>query len=244
MLRTQFTNRFVCLRSGTRRIILLLCLLLAAALFGCAASNSEISGSYNLPAKKNLGAEKVSVFFLFQHVAQQHGFDTIPKLQSNGVKDFDNIFRDALNEISNISQYDTFTEDPNDVNSPKRRQELEILRNSHDYTLEVRFFEESSFKQQALSGTISLLSLTIIPMPYSWEYTISANLYDKGGKLLQSYQRQATLNNWVELFLIFAYPFHPLEGKREQIYADSLHDLFRQIEAEQVLKSHRDFGSQ
>jgi len=237
---TQLTIRFVCLKSGAVGLVLLL----FAISFGCAASNSEISGSYNLPTQKNLQAEKVSVFFLFQHLAQQHGFDTIPKLKSNGVRDFDNIFRDALNEISNISQYDTFTEDPNDVNRPKRRQELETFKKNHDYTLEIRFFEESSFKQQALSGTISLLSLTLIPMPYSWDYTISADLYDKRGKLLQSYQRKATLKNWVELFLIFAYPFHPLEGKREQIYAESLHDLFRQIETEQVLKSNRDLSRQ
>ncbi len=29
------------------------------------------------PAEKNLGAEKVSVFFLFRHLEQQHGFDSI-----------------------------------------------------------------------------------------------------------------------------------------------------------------------
>jgi hypothetical protein len=37
-------------------------------------------------------------------------------------------------------------------------------------------------------------------------------------------------------FLIFAYPFYPLEGKREEIFSESLHDTFRQIEAEKVLR--------
>ena len=87
-----------------------------------------------------------------------------------------------------------------------------------------------------LSGTISLISLTLIPMPYSWDYTITANLLDKKGVQVRSYVRKATLDNWVQALLIFAYPFHPLEGKREQIFADSLHDIFRQSEAEQVLK--------
>lgn len=215
---------------------LLVALLLAGSLAGCAASRSEISGAFTHPPEKNFAADKVNVFFLFQHLEQQHGFDTIPKLKAQGVKDFDNIFRDALNEISNISEYDTYTENPNDVNSPERRQKLESHKGSHDYTLEVRFLEESSFKQQFLSGTISLISLTIIPMPYSWDYTIAADLYDKGGTLVRSYQRKATLSNWVELLLLFAYPFHPLEGKREQIYAESLHDIFRQIETEKVLK--------
>jgi hypothetical protein len=73
-------------------------------------------------------------------------------------------------------------------------------------------------------------------MPYSWDYTITANLYDKDGKLISSYQRKATLSNWVQVVLMFFYPFHPLEGKREMIYTESLHDIFRQIETEKVLK--------
>jgi predicted alpha/beta-hydrolase family hydrolase len=59
---------------------------------------------------------------------------------------------------------------------------------------------------------------------------------DKKGSLVRRYQRKATLDNWVEALLIFAYPFYPVEGKREEIYSDSLHDIFRQIEAEKVLK--------
>ena len=83
---------------------------------------------------------------------------------------------------------------------------------------------------------MSLLSLTVIPAPYEWDYTVTADLRDRGGKLVKSYERKARLTNWVEAFLIFAYPFHPLEGKREEIYAESLHDIFRQIETEKVLK--------
>lgn len=214
----------------------LIALLLAGMLAGCAASRSPVTGKFDRPAERNVGAEKVSVFFLFRHLEQQHGFDSIPKLKAQGVKDFDNLFRDALGEISNVSPYVTFTESPADVNNPKRRQELDAFRQSHDYTLDIDFFEESSFAEQCLSGTISLLSLTLIPMPYTWDYTITASLSDKSGKEIRSYQRKATLKNWTQAVLIFAYPFHPLEGKREEIYAESLHDIFRQIEAERVLK--------
>jgi len=222
-------------RSG-RGSWVLAALLLASALSGCAASRTEVSGTFSRSPEKNLGAPPVNVFFLFRHEEQQHGFDAIPKLKSGGVKDFNNLFRDALGELSNVGQYETFTDQPNDVNDPERRKKREGLRAASDYTLAVRFFEESSFRQQCLSGTISLLTLTIVPMPYSWDYTISADLYDKGGRLVSSYQRQATLSNWVEVLLMFAYPFHPLEGKREEIYAESLHDIFRQIESEKVLR--------
>ncbi|SPD76075.1 exported hypothetical protein [uncultured Desulfobacterium sp.] len=225
---------FSLLRNISKRMVIVL--LVAVVIAGCAASRSDMTGLFSLPTEKNFGAEKVSVLFLFRHLEQQHGFDSIPKLKSYWVKDFDNLFNDALTEISNISQYNTFTELPDDVNKPNRRQECEALKGSHDYTLDISFFEESSFKQQCLSGTISILTMTLMPMPYSWDYTITATIFDNNGAMIRSYQRKATLNNWVEALLIFAYPFHPLEGKREQIYAESLHDIFRQIETEKVLK--------
>lgn len=213
-----------------------LSVLAIAILFtGCAATRSDIGGKFSLPPEKNSNAEKVSVFFQFRNLAQQHGFDSIPKLHPYGVKDFDNLFRDALPEISNISLYNTFLESPQDVNNLKRRQELETSRNSHDYTIEITFLEESSFKQQCFSGTITLLSLTVIPMPYTWDYTITAEVKKKGG-ISKVYQRKATLDNWVETLLIFAYPFYPLEGKREEVYSESMHDIFRQIETEKILK--------
>ena len=238
--------------SGLEWILVLTALLMAGMLAGCAASRSEMTGKFNRPTEKNSGADKVSVFFLFKHLEQQHGLDSMPKLREIGIKDsnnvsldvlkytgitdFNNIFRDALTEISNIAQYDTFTELPQDINNPGRRELSKTFKESNDYTLEIAFFEESSFKQQCFSGIISLLSLTVIPMPYSWDYTITANLSDKNGKLINSYQRKATLSNWVEALLIFAYPFHPIEGKREKIYDESLHDIFRQIETKKVLK--------
>ncbi|MHB8121354.1 MAG: hypothetical protein ACYDG4_04290 [Desulfuromonadaceae bacterium] len=230
LLRSQYC--LDCLKVVRFTLPLLLIVLLA----GCAASRSQVTGAFNQQSEKNLGADKVSVFFQFRHLSQEHGFDSIPKLQAQGVKDFDNLFRDALVEMSNISSYVTFTEAPSDVSNPKRRQEFEKLRSEHDFTLKVDFFEESSFKQQCLSGTISLLSLTLIPMPYTWEYTITANLSDKNGKRAGTYQRKATLDNWMQALLIFAYPFYPIEGVREEIYEESLHDIFRQIETEKVLK--------
>lgn len=223
-------------RRSTQLLLLLGMFFTVAALSGCAATRSDIKGAYTIPVEKNIGAEKVSVFFLFRHMEQQHGFDAAPKLRATPVKDFTNIFRDSLTEINNIDSYATDTEDPFDVNNPERRKKREALKNSNDYTLDIRIMEESSFKQQCFSATISLLSLTVIPAPYSWDYTINVDLYDKSGKLIRNYQRQAELSNWVEAFLIFAYPFYPLEGKREEIYSGFLHDVFRQIEGEKVLK--------
>lgn len=219
-----------------RRSPILSALLCAALAVGCAASRSDIAGTYTGPAARNTGAAPVSVVFVFRHLSQQHGFDTIPKLKFEGVKDFDNLFRDALREVSNVSRYETFTELPDDVNDPKRREKLAAARSNADYAIELELLEESSFKQQFLSATVSVLSMTVIPMPYDWNYTISADLKSRDGTLRGSYERKATLSDWVQTFLIFVYPFHPIEGKREQIYSESLHDIFRQIESEKVLR--------
>jgi hypothetical protein len=215
---------------------LAMAVLLSAALTGCLASRSSVDGAFGRPVEPNLNSERVSVLFVFRHETQMHGFDTIPKLQFAGVKDFDNLFADALSEISNISRYETFTELPSDVNDPKRREMLATARASMDYVIEIDLLEESSFAQQCLSGTISLLSLTAIPMPYDWDYTIHARVSAKDGRRVATLQRKATLTNWVEAFLIFAYPFYPLEGKREEIYSESLRDIFGQIETEKILK--------
>lgn len=210
--------------------------LMLIALQGCVASRTEVMGKFNQPRSSNPEPNKVSVLFHFRHISQQHGWDSIPKLKAQGVADFNNIFRDSLVEITNVSRYDTFTESPADVDSPKRREELNSYKLSDDYTIALDFYEESSFQQQCFSGIISLASLTVIPMPYTWDYTITAKVTDKNGRSCGTYERKASLSQWTQALLLFAYPFYPYEGKREEIYSEALRDIFRQIESERVLK--------
>lgn len=215
---------------------LVLLMMALVVLQGCVASRTEMTGKFNQPPRGGPEPDKVSTFFHFRHIAQQHGWDSIPKLKAYGVNDFNNLFRDSLTEISNISRYDTFTESPADVESPKRREELDAYRKANDYTISLDFYEESSFQQQCFSGIISLVSLTAIPMPYTWDYTITAKVTDRDGNLAGTYQRKASLSQWTQALLLFAYPFYPYEGKREEIYSEALHDIFKQIENERVLK--------
>jgi hypothetical protein len=112
--------------------------LLAACLSGCAATRSPVTGAFT-------GAAPVTLLLHFRHLQQQHGLDTIPKFQAGSVKDFQDILRDALGEVTNLSAYATFTEGPDDVNLPSRRQEARDLREKHDYTLDVTVLVESSF---------------------------------------------------------------------------------------------------
>ena len=219
-----------------QKVKLFILLIALVAMQGCVASRTEMTGKFNQLSQSNPDPGKVSVFFNFRHISQQHGWDSIPKLKSQGVNDFNNIFRDSLVEIGNISRYDTFTESPTDVDSPKRREELDSFKKTNDYTISLDFFEESSFQQQCFSVIISLCSLTVIPMPYTWDYTITAKVTDKNGRQAGTYQRKASLSQWTQALLLFAYPFYPYEGKREEIYSEALHDIFKQIENERVLK--------
>lgn len=217
-------------RSAFAAVLALLLLLLG----GCVASRSPLEGRFDKPTSSNRGAPPIAALFVFRHTSQMHGFDSIPKLQSGAIKDFDNLIANALREFGNLQRFETFTELPGDVYDPKRREALSDARARADFVVEVDLAEESSFRQQCFSGTISLLTLTLVPMPYDWNYTFRARVFGKDGKQVANLERRATLTSWVEIFLMFAYPWHPYEGKREEVYSESLHDLFRQFETQRV----------
>ena len=216
--------------------LLPLALLVAPLLTGCIASRSEVEGLFDGPTQPNLHARPVTVLFVFRNESRTKGWDAVPKLQPNAVKDFNSLFGDALREIHNIAQYENWTELTSDVNNPERRDALASARTAKDYVVEIDLAEESSFRQQWLSGLISTLSVTLIPMPYDWDYTIRARVFAQDGNQVAALERKSTLTSWTEMFLIFVYPFYPFDGKREELYSESLHDIFRQIETERILK--------
>ena len=211
---------------------------LVCLMYGCAAFRSEIEGRYESSFNKNLGSEKVNVAFLFSHFSQAHGYDAIPKLQSKWsiVSDFDDIFMESLNNISNIKKFSTFTDLAEDINSPKRRAEKDSLKSTHDYTIQIKFLEEKSFARHFIAGFFSTASLTIFPLAYSWKYSMEVDVFDQREVLIQNYHRSADLTIWVQTLLIFVYPFQTEKMKMEEIYIGFLSDVFKQIESEKILK--------
>ncbi len=119
-------------------------LILAAAflLTHCATFKSDMIGQFDAPAKKNIQAEPVRVFFIFSHYRQTKGFDAIPLLDNKRerIYGFDNFFNDALKEFSNIKSYDTYTEYASDVNNPERRALKDALIAKNDFVIKVKFF--------------------------------------------------------------------------------------------------------
>jgi hypothetical protein len=216
---------------------MLLVLLTATLAGGCASFRSELGNRYMGEVQRN-ESKQVSVCFVFSHVRQMVGLDAIPKLEDKyqRLKGFDDIFLDAQRELSNLGKYATFTEESSDVNDPERRAKKDSLISVHDYTLKIRIETRKSFSNYFLGALGSTVTATLAPIPYFQRYAVTADLYDHERKLVRSYSRKATLTKWVEALLLVAHPFYPEERMREEIYMDFLHDIFKQIESEGVLK--------
>jgi hypothetical protein len=215
----------------------LVCLLVLLSPIGCATFRSDVEGKFTAPARKNAEAPKVDVLFLLRHVRQAIGLDEIPKLDDENdiVRDFDDLFLDALAEISNIGNYATFTEFSSDVSEPDRRAKRDELIAKSDFVVRMEFSREHSFIKHFLAGFGSVVSLTLIPMPYSRAFSLEVEVFDADGRSIRTYRRTASLTRWLQTFLIFLQPFHNEAIKMERIYIEFLRDVFRQMESEGVL---------
>jgi len=213
-------------------------MILAQLLAGCATFKSDLHEKYTATPTRNLEADPVSVLFIFSHSHQTRGLDAIPKLdkQHERISGFDDFFQDALNEFSNIQKYATFTEYAADVNDPARRALKDSLMQCHDFVIKLKFRREKSFAKHFLGTLTTSLSLTLLPIPYQNTYSTTVELFDAQQHLLKTYSRSAALKKWVQTFLIFIYPFHPEQRKKEELYVAFLHDFFRQIESEKILE--------
>jgi len=207
-------------------------------LTNCATFKSDIVGKYTAPAAKNFKADKSDVLFIFSHYRQTKGWDVIPKLDDKWerIRGFDDFFNDALDEFSNLGKYAAFTEAASDVNDPDRRAKKDSLIKEHDFVIKLKFMREKSFAKHFLGMFVSSITLTLAPVPYYYSYTVHAEIYNSENQLIKNYSRSSHLTKWVQTLMIFAYPFHPEKRKKEELYLEFLHDIFKQIETEKILK--------
>lgn len=211
-------------------------LLLSLLVSGCATFPGSMEGAFHGTERTGSPGEKVSVLFLIRHVKQARGLDAIPKLipERQIVRDFDNLLVDAVTEISNLGSYTSFTEFPSDVSQPDRVAHKEELIRTHEYVLRVRLLEEHSFVRQFFGRVISVISATVVPVPYSTRYTIDVEV-SHGGDSITQFRRSTSKTLWVQTLLLFIQPFHNDAIVTERIYMDLLHDVFREIDAKAVL---------
>ncbi|MEJ2501782.1 MAG: hypothetical protein P8177_00460 [Gemmatimonadota bacterium] len=206
---------------------------------GCAASRSDLEGGFHGSAPAGVRADAVTVAFIFTHTHQSKGWDVVPKVDAPNrfANGFYDLFRDALPELSNIESYATFTDRADDVTDPSRRALRDSLTTgSHDYVIHMRFVRETSFARLALGTLASTVTLTLLPVPYGRHYSVSVDVTDRSGESVKRYERTATVTQWIQTLLVFVYPFHPEARKTEEVYLEFLHDVFREIEADRILR--------
>jgi len=222
-----------------KKLIVIFILGIITMISSCATSKTEIQGASGLSADKILGAEPVNVLFVSRHLVQTRGLDAVPKLQNRYriLDGYDDILLDATNEFSNLNRFAAFTEFASDMSDPERLALKDSLMANYELKISMQFRKEKSFSKYFLGTLGSVLTLTLLPIPYTQEYYLDVEVFDGEGKLIKTYARSANTNKWVEAFLLPLYPFHTEIRKTEEIYVGFLHDVFREIDADKILRT-------
>lgn len=201
---------------------------------GCATFSPPINGMYGKEKVRNLNAEKVDILFIFEHYEQTTGIDAVPKL-TRPPRNFNDIFGNALSEISNIEKYNSITINADDINDIRKRENILRLKKESEYIIEMNFKKEKSFVKFFFGVIVSSFSATIIPIRYKNKYEVEVKVYDNKEQLIKTYMRDSELDKWVQTFMVFFYPFMHEKRKKEELYVECLHDIFSQIETEKIL---------
>jgi hypothetical protein len=201
---------------------------------GCISLRSDIDGAYSGTQDKTLQRTPVSVYFYFSHLEQEKGLDVVPKIipPRRGFRD---IFGESMKELSNVKSFESFTDQENDIDNAVRRRQRDSLKTVNDFTIHLTIKKENSFAKHFLADLVVWGTATIVPVGFSWEYIVTADVSNSSGKFLKSYTRRSTVTSWHHFLFLFVYPFLPSEVKIEEIYLESLQNIFRQIEVEGVL---------
>ena len=220
------------------KLVLISILGLCMMVSNCATFKTDIEGASGLSPDKTLGEAPVDVLFVSRHLVQTRGLDAVPKLQNRYriLDGYDDILLDATNEFSNLNRFAAFTEFASDMSDPERLALKDSLMANYELRIAMQFRKEKSFSKYFLGSIGSVLSLTLVPIPYTQEYYLDVEVFDDQGRLIKTYSRSANTKKWVEVLLLPIYPFHTEIRKTEEIYVEFLHDVFREIDADKILR--------
>ena len=202
----------------------------------CISYRSDIEGLYTADKSSNDQLAPVSVFFQFTHLEQEKGFDVVPKIVQPR-RGFRDIFGESMKQLSNVRSFATFTDNDNDIDNVERRTFRDSLKSSNDFTIHITFKRENSFAKHVLGTIFTWGMFDIVPIGYSWNYIVKADVCNPSGKVIRSYTRTSDLTTWHNIIFLFVYPFYPSEMKIEEIYLESMQNVFKQIEGDAVLKN-------
>ncbi len=217
-------------------LIYLLLSIILLPLTGCVSFRSDVQGLYT--SQSSITKKKpVKVFFDLYHYKKDSGLDVIPKLLNYpGTGDFDDIFKESLKQLTNIGGFETFTNYARDISDKARLQKRDSAVSRADYTVKIEIFRDKSFAKHFLGGLVSTVSMTVIPIGFSWDYTTQISVIDNENSVIAKYTRSASVSTWWQFLATPFYPFYTEEKKTEEIYLEMMSDIFRQIDSESVLK--------
>jgi len=223
-------------RSSNFHHLLIIILIPAVSFFcfSCISLRSGMEGKVVSAPSPHSQQVPVTVFFHFTHLEKENGFDVVPKIVQPR-RGFRDLFRESMKGLSNVKSFTSFTDNDNDIDKFDRRTLRDSLKMSSDITIHLTFRKENSFPKHALASIVSYGTAAIVPMGYGWDYIVTADVYSHSGAKISSYNRTSSLTTWYQVLLLFVYPFFPSEAKIEEIYLESMQDIFAQIESEGVL---------
>ncbi len=193
-----------------------------------------MAGMYSSDSPKTNEPAPVTVFFHFSHLEQEIGFDVVPKIVQPR-RGFRDIFGESMKQLTNVRSFATFTDNDNDIDNVERRKFRDSLKSTNDFTIHITFRRENSFAKHVLGTIFTWGMFDIVPIGYSWNYIVKADVCNPAGKVIRSYSRTSDLTTWHNIIFLFVYPFYPSEMKIEEIYLESMQNIFRQIDAEGVI---------
>jgi hypothetical protein len=219
-----------------RNYILITAALLTLIYSGCASFRTDVTDLYKTRTSET-SKKRVNIFFDIYHYDQSIGADAIPKLLRHpGINSFNDIFKESLKQLTNIKQYESFTNLSTDVENPNRRKLRDSLISISDYTIKLEILREKSFAKHFIGSLVSFSTLSIIPVGYTWNYNVTVSVIDKDFKQIGKYNRSAGVTTWYQVFLIFIQAFYVEEKMNEDIYLEMISNIFMEIESSNLLR--------
>lgn len=213
-----------------RELYIRFCCLVMAALLGilqgCTFSNNLGLGDYvqhPTAAKAPKSAPKAGFYVTCTSIARN--YDQVVKATPCSSLSLTSIFdlsvqQEVLGNFKSLRFDDTL-----DSINTLRPESADLSKNVH-----LHIYQEYGWPRLAFQGILSTLTLTLLPLNYPREYTITLSIENMDGTVEKSASRKVAMDNWWWMPLMFAYPFYNERRASENILLHTGRDLVQELE--------------
>ncbi len=107
-------------------------------------------------------------------------------------------------------------------------------KGNSDYHFSIFMKNEGDNTSTQLSGIISGLTLTLIPVKVTDEFILTVDV-KKGDNVIKQYQYKHSIDTWIQLFLVFMTPSHSPIKTLHQTWEDMLLAFLHDFEKDYIL---------